>query len=199
MGTVIISEYAYLKSTEELEKEKEYMEYLKTHISNVQKAYKMYFIPLLKKDELVLKSISKEELFTAIEDAKENIENHDASKYEDIEFYPYRKHYYPTATEKSFGDEYAQESEQMYEEAWKHHYENNPHHQEYWLDKETGLPKDMEYRYIIEMICDWIAMGMYFQSDTLEWYKKEADEERTNMTAKTKLIVEELLMDIIFK
>lgn len=199
MGQVIHELLSYFKDEEVLAKEQEYMDYLKNHIANVQKAYKIYFLPLLKRDDLVLSSVPVEEFKQAIRDAKDNVEKHDQSKYEDIEFFGYRKHFYPTESEKSFGNDYAHESEMYYEEAWKHHYENNPHHQEYWIDPETNTPRDMELKYIVEMLSDWVAMSMYFNSDTIEWYEKEAKEEKHNMTERTKMIVEELLYNVLFK
>ena len=47
MGQVIHELLTVLKDEEMLDAEKEYLAYLDDHISNVKKAYKIYFIPLL--------------------------------------------------------------------------------------------------------------------------------------------------------
>ena len=101
-----------------------------------------------------------------------------------------------TVAEKAANDEQQKEMEQNYQDAWKHHYENNPHHPEHWVDHKTGVIRDMSLDAIVEMLCDWEAMSMYHQSSILDWYKNDATDEKKAMTDKTKQIVEELL-DII--
>ena len=189
-----------LKCEEELEKEKEYMKYLKAHIDGVIRNFKLYFEPLaLNKDEFIaLDSISFSELVTAIKDKSFTINDHDASKYDDVEFYPYRKHWYPTATEKSLGDEYLTRVEEDYEDAWIHHYKMNDHHQKHWIDANNTLT-DMSLSAIVEMICDWLSIGDYYHSSTLDWWRSEdSEEERSYMTEKTRTITEELLQKIIY-
>jgi hypothetical protein len=47
-----------------------------------------------------------------------------------------------------------------YSLAWQHHMGHNPHHWEYWIDYgENGeiLARKMPWKYVIEMICDWIV------------------------------------------
>ena len=78
-----------------------------------------------------------------------------------------------------------------FEKAWEHHYKNNPHHPKYWI-KDDGTILDMEIRYIIEMLCDWLSFG----EDIRVWYQT-ADQEKSEMSSKTKAIVEEL-MELIY-
>ena len=189
-----------LKSEEELEKEKEYMKYLEAHIGGVIRNFKHYFEPLAYDDTkyIPLDTISFSELVTAIKDKAFTINDHDASKYDDVEFYPYRKHWYPTATEKTYGDEYAQLAEEEYNEAWEHHYKMNDHHQKHWIDANNTIT-DMSLSAIVEMICDWLSISDYYKSSTLDWWRSDqSDEERSYMTEKTRLITEELLEKIIY-
>ena len=50
------------------------------------------------------------------------------------------------------------------------------------------------------MICDWLSIGDYYKSSTLDWWNsEESEEERQNMTENTRLITEDILHNIIFK
>lgn len=186
---------------EELEKEKEYMNYLKAHIDGVVRNFKLYFEPIAL-DETnypTMESVSLSELITAIKDKAFTIQDHDASKYEDVEFYPYRKHWYPTQTEKSLGDEYLTRIEQDYEDACIHHYKVNEHHQKHWIDANNTIT-DMPLSAIVEMICDWLSIGDYYHSSTLDWWRSEdSEEERSYMTEKTRTITEDILHNIIYR
>jgi hypothetical protein len=144
----------------------------------------------LDKEDLELSSCSVEDFKIAIQEAASNIESHDESKYTDIEFEPYRLKFYPTEDENEIlksGDERLQQVSD-FAAAWEHHYKNNPHHPKYWVEKD-GTIKDMELKYIIEMICDWMSFG----DDIREWYQNKAKDEKNAMSARTKEIVEELL------
>lgn len=187
------------KDEEIFQKEYEYIDYLKGHIAGVKKAYKVYFLPLLKRDDLVLKTISVDEFKDGIREAEPDIETHDNSKWETPEFEKYRVHWYYTTTEKELMDsnpDYMHRCEQEYEEAWKHHREVNAHHPgEYWQDPETGEYKDMSISAIVQMICDWASFG----DDIITWYETKADEEKSMMSIRTREILEELLYNVLFK
>ena len=173
-------------------KEKEYLDYINNHISNVKKAYEMYFIPLLSKDS-ISDLISTQDIKNAIKVASALVQEHDASKFSDDEFDGYRIKYYPTELEKSDPnwDEY---SEARSEECWEHHYRNNPHHPEHWIDKETKTPKDIPLEYIVEMFCDWEAMSMLYD-DMITWYEKEGS--KKEYSENTRKIIEDLLYNVL--
>ena len=58
----------------------------------------------------------------------------------------------------------------------------------------------MSLRAIVEMICDWEAMGMKFNSDTIKWYESDdSKDERESMSTRTKQIVEDLLYNVLHK
>lgn len=69
-----------------------------------------------------------------------------------------------------------------YSNAWLHHKAHNKHHWEYWcdFDSKTGevFPHKIPYKYVVEMICDWIAAGKTYskekwtENSPLEYYKK---------------------------
>lgn len=101
---------------------------------------------------------------------------HDLSKFSPAEF---------TASAKYFqGDKSPIEAEKEatgYSAAWNHHKGHNPHHWEYWTDfDEDGevTVQKMPYKYVVEMICDWIGAGKVYaggewkQSDPIDYYNK---------------------------
>jgi len=110
-----------------------------------------------------------------------SIKHHDLSKYSAQEFTQYRNSFYPCAEEDVDKD--------AFDEAWRHHYETNPHHWEYWVNddgtfKYVGcedyskitVGKRREYETIyagyVEMVCDWTAMGYKFGDSALSYYEK---------------------------
>ena len=180
-------------SLEKNQKQEEYIDYIETHRENVQKAYEKYFIPLIDQD-IDLKSCSNEEFQEGLKEAQNNIGFHDESKYSDIEFEPYRLRFYPTEEENiALQSADARQQQQVdFEAAWYHHYTNNPHHPKYWV-QEDGSIKDMDIKYIIEMLCDWLSFG----DDIRVWYANKADSEKKAMSVRTREITEEL-MELIY-
>lgn len=90
------------------------------------------------------------------------VANHDLSKYEKEEFGYYRQFFFP-------------EKEQIKDKlkflrGWQHHYRNNKHHWEYWVDNNTA--KEMDKTSVAEMILDWIAMSLHFKTNPMVWYKQ---------------------------
>ncbi len=169
-------------------KTNEYMKYLDNHINGVITAFKKYFVPLVAKGNLYkVANYSSDEFILAIKKTALRIDKHDLSKYNDLEFYPYRRYYYPTLKESNNTDEDQQTVEENFEKAFKHHYEHNSHHIEYWFDFANNIPKDMDLESIIEMICDWISMAYYFDSPIDSWWndQKESEKERSMMTPNT--------------
>ena len=197
MGIILEGNFINIMSSdnslERNEKESQYIDYIETHRENVKDAYYEYF-EWLKNEELDLKSCSNEEFKEALNTCLDNIEIHDESKYSDAEFTPYREKFYPTEDEKVLfqNAEYETQRQEDFLSAWIHHYKNNPHHPEYWI-QENGDTLDMELRYIIEMLCDWLSFG----DDIRVWYQNKAKDQKKAMTIRTREIVEEL-MDLIY-
>ena len=138
-----------------LKKEKEYAEYIKEHIQNVQLVYrKMLYRGHFNGD-------SEWEGMLA-----NNIGNHDQSKYE-TEFDGYRQWFYPCKDEIRNKDKF--------DFAWNYHQKTNPHHWQYWVMYKTdgSVALDMPYQFIVEMLCDWTAMSIKFKNMPSEWYAKE--------------------------
>lgn len=139
--------------------DKQYHEYLEGHIGNVQEA-----LELLKDLEIPFVVDNYEEL-------KEICSKHDASKYEDVEYIPYRKHFYP------INDEEKLESE-AFEMACRHHIKNNKHHWDYWLNdnNELEIPDEHEYKlYCVERCCDWLSMANQHGEGPMNWYNANKD------------------------
>lgn len=130
------------EESEEPEKpdyEKKYDEYLEQHIAGVQQVYEY------------LKQIYPD-LFTNVDLGilDEQIKHHDESKYSEEEYEPYALYF--NVSKEKYSD--------VFNKAWLHHQNVNPHHWQYWIlcddDNPNKLePIAMDLNYIIEMICDW--------------------------------------------
>lgn len=60
--------------------------------------------------------------------------------------------------------------------AWRHHVGHNPHHWEYWIDRQETkvVPLEMPVPYFVEMVCDWIgASKTYSTFRGKEWSMDE--------------------------
>jgi hypothetical protein len=191
-------------------KENEYKDYINEHVGNVKRAYDELFVkkefPILTSSitDDILVSITPEEMREAIEEVAIDIENHDKSKWGNIEFYAYRRKFHPTDKEKEEmknNESYANTVKKDFEKAWQHHYTHNNHHPQYWayrFDKPDTLldkPKDMPLTCIIHMISDWCGMSIKFDGglSCIDWYKNRADKEKKLLSPKTKKTVEIIL------
>lgn len=168
------------------QQENTYREYIDNHRQNVQKAW-----CTMKSNTECMDFISKK-LNTNIEAAIALIDDlvkaHDLSKYENNEFNAYRANYYPVSPEEKEANATA------FDLAWKHHYHNNLHHWNWW--HETGNADNMKLAYVVEMICDWEAMGYYYGNTSKQYY--EANKDKIHLGAVQRLFAE-TLMNIICK
>ena len=102
---------------------------------------------------------------------------HDLSKFSPAEFMPAARYFQGNRSPIE-----AEKEAIGYSDSWLHHKGRNKHHWEYWCDynNDTGevFPHKIPYRYVVEMICDWIGAGMVYsgekwtQSEPLTYYKK---------------------------
>jgi len=156
--------------------EKQYDEYLHTHIDNVKNAWEDYL-------KLNVRDVN---LIPYIDSL---IELHDRSKYTIDEWEGYLKKFYAYKTE-------AEETiMQNFKYAWLHHKNNNPHHWEYWLLKKQDSNEvealDIPEEHVICMIADWHSFRYNPKRDfetTQEWY--EAEKDKIILSDKTKEIIE---------
>lgn len=127
------------------------------------------------------------ELLIAGYDYDMYIEAHDMSKNDREE--------YDAADAFLFGPDNP-DSRERYRRSQLHHRHRNPHHWEFWILHTSSTPAmilDMEYPYIIEMICDWWSFswetGDLF--DIFDWY--EEHKHNIKLSKKTKRTVEDIL------
>lgn len=129
------------------QKEKEYREYIDTHIANVKKAYDRIVKDLIK-DEF------NEDQITEIES---NLECHDEDKNIPFIFDAYRRNHYP------INDREKENASDDYDIAWSYHKTHNPHHWEYWLGGDGDFVADPVENAVkiayVEMFCDWLSFG----------------------------------------
>jgi len=151
-----------MKILEQIEKTREYLDYLETHVLNVRKAF----------GEFTEKC---KDLRVIYDDCYYNwlgkeIENHDLSKMSSEEFTSYRKEFFPAKGDEEkfslFGLEF--------DSAWEHHKNNNPHHWENWTQKSMNQPHEWEV-HCSHMIIDWMAMGYKFGDTAEQYYESNKD------------------------
>lgn len=132
-----------------------YKEYLTGHIGNVAKALE------------VLATLDIPYVTEHIDELREIVKEHDASKYEEPEWSAYLHHFYPTNDEEAM-------MEEEFENACKHHIRANKHHWNYWCDEDNNLIEDIdeeEYKlYTIERICDWLSMAAQHDEGPTEYW-----------------------------
>lgn len=133
--------------------EQNYMDYINEHINNVQIAWGTMKIQL---DDFLPTKVKM--------DVDKLVNEHDRSKFTPEEFDAYRNWYYPAEGETKDAEKY--------NKAWVHHYTNNPHHWQFWKDKEDATLED-KIPYILEMIADWTAMGYKYNDTPQQFYEKE--------------------------
>lgn len=101
---------------------------------------------------------------------------HDLSKFSITEFLPSARYFQGNKSPIE-----AEKAEKGYSIAWLHHKGLNKHHWEWWTDfGKNGfvIANRMPKKYVIEMICDWIAAGkvynkeMWTQASPLEYFEK---------------------------
>jgi hypothetical protein len=156
------------------------MKYILEHKENVKKVFKYIFA----ENDLFL---NKHNIRIAIEEMRDGvvINNHDTSKFSEIEFEPYRRHFH------SVDEQEKELSKDDFEKAWEHHYKTNPHHFEHWID-ENGECKEMDIISVIEMICDWGAMSIKFGGTISGWYEENKGT-KVKLHPNTTALVEEIL------
>lgn len=79
---------------------------------------------------------------------------HDLSKYGPKEAKGYALRF--------FTDIDTPQSRGLFEAAWRHHWQANPHHWEYWLTAD-GSPHAMPLEYVNEMVADWLAASRAYE------------------------------------
>ncbi len=105
---------------------------------------------------------------------------HDNSKISKEEFLGYGLKFFPVDNNAK--------NDELFKEAWEHHKENNLHHHQS-LKYYQGKYKKC---YLIEMICDWIAMGWETGSLAQEYY--EQNKNKIELTNEDKKIIEDIFL-----
>jgi len=139
------------------------------------KPYYNYFKYVLEHKKNVFKTCWKRKLYL-------HAITHDLSKFSPKEFIPYAKYFYIDK------DKYKDE----FNKAWEHHYKNNPHHWDRWLD-EKGVPQVIPSKYLEQMIADWEGMSLKFGGSAQEYYLKNYRKIKLDRNTRMEL---EFMLDI---
>jgi len=143
---------------EQIQKFREYLNYIEEHYTNVQRAWK-----LLQEKCKSMNFIYDDALFFEL-DAQ--IKQHDLSKLSAQEFTQYRQFFFPTENEEK--------NKALFKEAWEHHKINNDHHWQTWTLE--GFGKSKQELALIHNIVDWVAMGFKFDDTAKAYYEKNKEE-----------------------
>jgi len=143
-----------------IQKFKEYLDYFERHYDNVQKAWDLVNRSCEGKD---FRFMSDDFVWGSIDSA---IKMHDESKLSMQEFTQYRTRWFPIDGEAH--------DDEVYLNAWQHHLDQNEHHWQNWTQRqEAGIMyADI---FLVQMICDWVAMGFEFGDTAKSYYEKNKD------------------------
>lgn len=168
------------------EQNEKYNNYIHEHCSNVLKAFNKYGTQILN----VMGNPS------LIDDLYHAALVHDKSKWSIEEYEGYRKHFDPVDDIEKEDPE----TKLLYDKAWLHHMNTNPHHPEYWImrDNENGIrPIDMDRVYIGEMVLDWYSMTLKFHTNTpYGWFNKNKKYYKEYLSPNTYNLVNKIVTTI---
>ena len=138
---------------------REYCDYIDEHLRNVQKAW-----------ETVQEKCG--DLHPLIDDflwafIDESIRMHDLSKFGPQEFIQYQRKFHPVPN-------FQGGFEAEFEAAMECHKALNPHHWENWTQRDEEFP-NQNACYCVEMVCDWMAMGVHYGDTAEAYYLKNVD------------------------
>lgn len=95
---------------------------------------------------------------------------HDMSKFSPVEFFESVKYWDGKrspilAAKEDMGMSYG----------WLHHKGRNKHHYEYWVDNinDGGKPIKMPFKYVIEMVCDWLSACRTYENEKKNVFRRE--------------------------
>ena len=191
---------------------KENYEYIQEHLDNINKACDNLYKKWIKEKPYFCKTdIDREELKEILNEIKET---HDQSKFSEEEFGPYGENFFGIKECnkcskfddcKKLGSNKNKDCKEYkykdFDKAWEHHFKVNKHHWNHWCynwelnesgvplnECKLSIPLEMSDRYIIEMICDWTAMGYKFENTAKDFYLKNKN--KIELNPKTKYKVE---------
>lgn len=148
--------------------------YVNMHKKCVKKAFDLLLPDLTREFNLTNKQI---------EELKQQIAEHDNSKFSPEEFEPYANYF--------FGEKNEQTTKE-FKIASVLHKARNAHHPEFWQARGEVMPLN----YVIEMVCDWWAFSLLqnLPTETLNWYASK--KQTLGLTPQTTATTEKIL-DII--
>jgi hypothetical protein len=113
---------------------------------------------------------------------------HDWSKLTPAEWGPYVRRFFGGRAGEMNHDADPQE----FHNAFRHHWQRNPHHWEFWCDGDS-FAYPMDEKYAREMVADWMGASRAYTGkwDVQEWYAK--NRERISLHPDTRSLVDGLV------
>lgn len=122
---------------------------------------------------------------------------HDSSKFSSIEWSPYVNRFYGPKAPVLGSTGYMHKSgdDLAFDRAWEHHWRNNPHHWNYWLDDDKN-PQEMPEVLIREMVADWRSAGLtQGKPDLRGWYA--ANKDNLILAPRTRILAERFIERVL--
>ena len=137
---------------------KAYFKYLEDHITNAYKAL------------IILEDLNIDFINENKDKLEKIVKEHDKTKYTSDEYPMYRRHFFPVKGELEIPNEF--------NIAVAHHYKNNKHHWQHWINNNELISNIDEYEYklhTIERIADWMSSSKYENDSVLNYWNKYKD------------------------
>lgn len=139
---------------------RDWLNHIEEHLLNVEKAFREVEVKC--KDMRVIYNDYYYHLL------RQDVINHDLSKFSKEEFTAYRGHFFQVA---GFDTKWLNGS---FSDAWEHHKKHNPHHWENWTKKKYYEPNLWEVD-AMHMVIDWLAMSYRIGDTPRAYYEKNKD------------------------
>lgn len=134
-----------------------YLDYLEKHLKHIARAWS-----IIEQGCRGMRFLSDDYAYDLL---RRQVESHDVSKFSEMEFTRYRKHFYSVKGEKELD----------FDIAWQHHILHNSHHWEGWVEGEDKTPPYGKEIDCVHMVINWMAMSFHFGGDPREYYEKNRD------------------------
>lgn len=146
---------------QKIKKFREYLDYFERHYDNVQRAWALVNEKCQGKG---FRFMSDDFVWGSIDEA---IRMHDESKLSVHEFTQYRNYFFTAEGEEK--------DKLSFDFAWEHHLDQNEHHWQNWTTKNDSI--DLMYGdiYVVQMVCDWMAMGVEKGDTAKSYYENNKD------------------------
>lgn len=128
-----------------------------------------------------------------------NLVIHDLTKLYPSEAFPYIEWFYGEEGKSNSLSPSHEQRKHDFSVAWLHHVNHNPHHWQYWIQRDSDFKATkIPHLYIREMLADWLAASKAYSNKEprslkdWEWWQEHKD--KINLHPDSRVFLEELAM-----